>query len=98
MTNLLHSILLHLFLGNNYALNKEAFQSSTRDESYASLAIDNNLDGNYFDGKSTSRTRIEENPWWAVDLGKRYEVRYVEIVNRDDCCGKWEGRYYFFSA
>jgi len=30
---------------------------------------------------------LEDNPWWAVDLGQAMSVYRVDFTNRGDCCG-----------
>ena len=37
---------------------------------------------------STPGDEGEIDPWWAVDLQGDYDVYYVMITNRGDCCGK----------
>ncbi|XP_071593081.1 uncharacterized protein [Heliangelus exortis] len=65
----------------NVALGRPATQSSTLDVgSGAGKAVDGNRDGDWERG-SCSRTREEPEPWWRVDLGRRYRVYAVTITN-----------------
>ncbi|XP_052063387.1 uncharacterized protein LOC127703040 isoform X5 [Mytilus californianus] len=67
--------------GYNYALGKKAAQSSTWHSKYAaSKAVDGK--------KSTfTHTKNENNAYWSVDLGKTVNVKQINIINRQDCCG-----------
>ncbi len=31
----------------------------------------------------------EMNPWWLVNLQKKYSIHSLAITNRGDCCGKY---------
>ncbi|KAJ1174186.1 hypothetical protein NDU88_006009 [Pleurodeles waltl] len=70
----------------NVALNGTTRQSSTYDKFGASAnAIDGSLITNYL--KSTcSHTDLDIEPWWMVDLGRVYQISFVVILNRGDCC------------
>ncbi|CAH3028156.1 unnamed protein product [Porites evermanni] len=65
----------------NLALKKTTEQSSTDNNGFSSRAVDDNL-GPYYDSKSCTHTKQEENPWWRVDLGREYIVTDVQIINR----------------
>jgi hypothetical protein len=69
---------------NNIALAGTASQSSTDYDGPAQLAIDNDTNGHYFDAKSTTHTKTEDNPWWEVDLGGMKELSRIVIWNRTD--------------
>jgi len=76
------------------APGKTATQSSTYPYSnpppygaQAIAAIDGNTDGWWPDG-SVSHTNYETHPWWQVDLGGSYAIKYVAIWNRSDCCSE----------
>ena len=71
------------FAVRNVALNKPAFQSSTLHDNVASIAVDGKFDCCTFTHSTT-----EQNPYWAVDLGKRMHLDTVILTNRHDCCGK----------
>ena len=67
----------------NAALGKPAFQKdSYSDGRYsASLAVDNNLDGNITNCSTTlSATGWL---WWMVDLGSKHNIRVVQLYNRN---------------
>ncbi|XP_014056169.1 fucolectin [Salmo salar] len=51
----------------------------------ASNAIDRKRNPLYHAG-SCSHTEAETNPWWRVDLLDTYQVTFVTITNRGDCC------------
>jgi hypothetical protein len=70
--------------GQNVALKGKASQSSTDYAGEARLAIDGNTKGDYFAAKSTTHTRIEDSPWWEVDLGAELPVERVVLWNRTD--------------
>jgi len=61
----------------NVALNKPASQSSTFDDAVASLAVDGRYD-------TESCTRLDTQPWWAVDLGTAYDVSRVTVTNSNN--------------
>ena len=69
----------------NLALGQSARQSSDPFGSRASLAVDGNTDGNYWDG-SVQHTNNDPHSYWEVDLGQVREIGRVEIYNRTDCC------------
>ena len=67
----------------NYALGRSALQSRTKNGSHhAGLAVDGIM--NNIGGLSTTATELEFHPWWAVNLNRRYQIRYVELVYRDN--------------
>jgi hypothetical protein len=75
----------------NLALNRPAFQSSTKSVSYetaASAAVDGNRDSHMKDGNSCTHTNYDHKAWWAVDLGAYKSIGSVTITNRRDCCRK----------
>ena len=88
----------------NAALNRPAYQSSVHTNSYgnypANLANDGNRDTHFVrDGVPTcSHSQRENNPWWAVDLGRPTTVYRVDLTNRGDGYGKlYFISYVFFS-
>jgi poly(beta-D-mannuronate) lyase len=75
----------------NIALGKTAEQSSTNTTGVgaADLAIDGNTSGEWSDDvdeNSVTRTNIESEAWWQVNLGEDYEIGDIVIWNRTDCC------------
>nr|XP_006821246.1 PREDICTED: uncharacterized protein LOC102807370 [Saccoglossus kowalevskii] len=60
-------------------------QSTTQGNSISTRAVDGNKDSD-FRGRSCTRTELEEEPWWKVDLGESLDVYVVTITNRMDCC------------
>uniref|UniRef100_A0A8D2IWX9 Fucolectin tachylectin-4 pentraxin-1 domain-containing protein n=2 Tax=Varanus komodoensis TaxID=61221 RepID=A0A8D2IWX9_VARKO len=74
----------------NVALGRPAVQSSTfarRISGRASKAVDGNCSGFWRRGSCT-QSRLQKEPWWAVDLGAQYSVSTVVVKNRQDCCSK----------
>ncbi|XP_022792631.1 uncharacterized protein LOC111331727 [Stylophora pistillata] len=65
----------------NLAYHKTTEQSSTAHGGFSSRAVDENYSAFYND-KSCTHTRKEQDPWWRVDLGREYIVTDVLIVNR----------------
>lgn len=89
-------------LDSNLAKNKRASQSSTPTGwpinwpiPLAGLAVDGNVDGNFYDA-SVTHTTFEANPWWQVDLGALSTVSSVLIWNRTDCCANRLSDYWVF--
>lgn len=73
----------------NLALGRPTWQSSNLMSYNSSLAVDGNADSNFFHGSCMHTSTDDNNPWWAVDLGKRTNVREVYLTNRGDCCGRF---------
>ena len=71
----------------NLALAKKATQSSVDYDGKAGLAIDGNTDGHYFNAKSTTHTKKENDPWWEVDLEQGEQVERIVVWNRTDSEG-----------
>jgi len=71
---------------NNVALGKPAMQSSTFKSAAASLAVDGNSDGNYWNGSVSSTDGQESSAWWKVDLQGTFNIGQIKISNRTDCC------------
>jgi alpha-tubulin suppressor-like RCC1 family protein len=69
----------------NIALGKPAIQSSTAWGAEASLAVDGNTSGNYYDGTVT-HTWVENPAWWEVNLLNQFLIDKIVIWNRTDCC------------
>ena len=40
---------------------------------------------------SCSTTNLHDHPWWAVDMGKTYNVSVAAVTNRIDCCREFVG-------
>lgn len=68
----------------NVALKGTASQSSTDYNGPANLANDDNTDGHFFDAKSTTHTKVSNDPWWEVDLGSSLPIEKVVVWNRTD--------------
>jgi len=74
-------------ISSNLALGKAATQSSSRlYDGDASLAVDGNTNGNFFEGSVTHSLEGDNCPWWQVDLCNSADVGLVRIYNRNDCC------------
>jgi hypothetical protein len=61
----------------------------------ASLAVDGNTGGQFFDGHLAS-SGFDSNAWWQVDLGSSATINSVVIWNRTDCCGERLSDYWVF--
>ncbi|XP_053379738.1 fucolectin-like [Mercenaria mercenaria] len=85
----------------NVALNKPAYVSSKhRQEALASLAVDGNLEQNYYGtewgndewGKTPYCFHTQDIPspnnWWYVDLQQMYSIEKMVFYNRIDCCSE----------
>lgn len=73
----------------NLALDGTASQSSTGYEGYAWFGNDGNTSGQYGWGAgSVTHTSGNEAGWWQVDLGKNYDIDFITLWNRTDCCGE----------
>ncbi|MCZ6793310.1 MAG: DUF1553 domain-containing protein, partial [Planctomycetota bacterium] len=70
--------------GENLARKGTARQSSTDYEGPAKLAIDGNTDGRYHEARSTTHTKISDDPWWEVDLGTEQPLERIVVWNRTD--------------
>lgn len=70
----------------NVARNKPTSQSSTGYGVTSAKAVDGNTN-TAWGGQSCTHTHRDAQPWWQVDLQKRYEVEGVAVWNRGDCCG-----------
>jgi len=87
---------VQVFAPVNVSPGKTASQSSTLPFTPpASVAVDGNTDGNFYDGSVTA-TNQENNPWWQVDLGASTPVSNVVVWNRTDCCSTRLGDYWVF--
>lgn len=73
--------------GVNLALNKSAMQTTVAYEGEASLAVDGNSDGDFFQG-SVSHTSTGTDLWWEVDLGKMTAIEQIVVYNRTDSHGQ----------
>jgi len=78
----------------NVALNKPSFQVSTYTDRFgrhsADLANDGSRKTNYETVlNGCARSQIENNPWWAVDLGVETLVAQVNLTNRGDADGTY---------
>ncbi|KAL0966849.1 hypothetical protein UPYG_G00300920 [Umbra pygmaea] len=68
-------------LTGNVARNGTATQSSDYLDANNNWNASNAIDGNK---TSCSSTKKETNPWWRVDLLKKYRVSSISITNRGD--------------
>ncbi|XP_069813077.1 uncharacterized protein [Dendropsophus ebraccatus] len=69
----------------NIARDGEASQDSIAVDGNAKNAIDGNKDGTYSKGSCT-HTSGAQNPWWKLNLKKKYKISTVVLTNRQDCC------------
>ncbi|XP_051577215.1 fucolectin-6-like [Myxocyprinus asiaticus] len=76
----------------NLALYGKATQSDLAENPWApfggaSNAIDGNRDSDYNHGSCTA-TKLQNDPWWRVDLLDKYVVTSITVTNRKDCCSE----------
>lgn len=69
----------------NVAYGKPTNQSSTVKGGDSRNANDGDLTSHH-DNKYCTETKVENSPWWQVDLLQPYEVRVIRIMTRS-CCG-----------
>jgi hypothetical protein len=81
----------------NLALSRPASQSSTAFGGDALRAVDGNTNGDW-DANSVTHSGNEQNPWWQVDLGARYDLHSIKLWNRTDCCAERLSDVYVFVA
>ena len=68
----------------NIAGGGTATQSSVDHNGNPRLAIDGNPNGDYQAARSTTHTRLEQRPWWELDLGQHHRLHSIRIWNRTD--------------
>ncbi|WP_345682741.1 DUF1553 domain-containing protein [Novipirellula caenicola] len=68
----------------NIAVAGKARHSSNYKSGDASLAIDGNTDGHYYNAQSVTHTNPGNDPWWELDLGAANKVEKIVIWNRTD--------------
>ncbi len=84
-TKILSLAEVQVFAGSeNVAPQGNASQSSVAFDGPAKLAIDGNTDGRFFESKSVTHNKQEDNPWWEVDLGSDRRIERLAIWNRTD--------------
>src|SRR5262249_17970295 len=70
----------------NVAVHQPAAQSTNYDPTYAlaGAAVDDNLDGNSFNGSvtSTSWDNGGQGQWWRVDFGATKSIYTMDVYNR----------------
>ena len=77
------------------ALGQPATQSSPGGGA-ASLAVDGNTDGNFYDGSVSIASSGPGGLWWQVDLGASATMNSIMVWNRTDCCESQLGDYWVF--
>ena len=75
-----------LYLSENLALNKKAWQHSSccQARSAANNAVDGNTNQNYLNNSCAISTDGDRNPEWNVDLGSILSIHHVKIYFRTD--------------
>ncbi len=86
----------------NRSIGGTATQSSTATNGAASKAIDGDKNGVWVNSAANkiSKTNVENNPWWQVDLGANAQpiIDVVKIYNRSDCCAGELSDFYIMLA
>ena len=80
---------------DDIAQGKTATESSVAYSGPASLAVDGNTDGSFYDG-SVTHTNNDTNAWWQVDLGAVKPIGTIDVFNRTDCCSSRLTDYWVF--
>jgi mono/diheme cytochrome c family protein len=75
---------------DNVARQGSATQSSTDFDGAAGKAIDGNTEGEFYKANSVTHTRVENDPWWEVNLKAAKSIDKIVIWNRTD--GGLQGR------
>src|SRR6218665_1220383 len=75
--------LFFLFLVN-VALNRPSHQSSTFDSLGVADHGNDGLDGSRYSKNGCSRTQVQTNPWWMVDLRRRTRTKSVVLTKDSD--------------
>uniref|UniRef100_A0A803JG66 Fucolectin uncharacterized LOC100491211 n=1 Tax=Xenopus tropicalis TaxID=8364 RepID=A0A803JG66_XENTR len=70
----------------NLARSGKAQQSSFYGHTYTAETVIDGIKGTNIMRNPCSHTQEDYQPWWRLDLQKRYKVETVVIVNRRDCC------------
>ncbi|WP_442505961.1 DUF1553 domain-containing protein [Novipirellula sp. SH528] len=68
----------------NIAVKGKARHSADYKSGDASLAIDGNTDGHYYNAESVTHTNPGNDPWWELDLGSAQTIEKFAIWNRTD--------------
>ncbi|KAG8436108.1 hypothetical protein GDO86_007280 [Hymenochirus boettgeri] len=79
-------MLKHSNAAFNVALRGTAYQSSTEEEGEPEKAVDGSLQSRV-PSKHCSKTTVETDPWWTVDLKSSHKIWSV-AVTRADCCSE----------
>jgi hypothetical protein len=80
----------------NLATGKPTTQSSIFCGSFchpSQLAVDDNTDGNVFNG-SVTHTGLDYQASWQVDLGSVSAIEQIKVWNRTDCCADRLSNFY----
>jgi uncharacterized repeat protein (TIGR01451 family) len=84
-------------VGVNVAREREATQSGTLNDGFASRAVDGNVDGDFWNG-SVTHTDWRLHAWWQVDLGRVQWLDAIQVWNRTgDCANRLSNFYVFVS-
>jgi len=91
--NVLTTVAVDGRLNVNVALNRPTFAISVLlHPTYGTFSSSKPVDGNkdtfaIKPDNSCFHSLVEDNPWWAVDLGAALAVAGILFTNREDCCG-----------
>lgn len=83
--NPLFNIIYYIIEAVNVAYGKPTNQSSTVKGGESRNANDGELTTMH-DNRYCTETKVENSPWWQVDLLQPYEIRVIRILTRS-CCG-----------
>ena len=86
----------------NRSIGGTATQSSTVTNGDASNASNGDKNSTWVNSSSNSisKTNVENNPWWQVDLGVSAQslIDVIKIYNRSDCCAGELSDFYIMVA
>jgi len=71
----------------NLAIGRPTVQSSLNFGGLPERGVDGDNNPSW-GGATCTHTDIQDNPWWAVDLGSFYYITTVVVHNREDCCSE----------
>ncbi|KAE8599806.1 hypothetical protein XENTR_v10017335 [Xenopus tropicalis] len=72
----------------NLARSGKAQQSSVNGYQHGAEKAIDGIKGTNMGKNPCTHTQEDYQPWWRLDLQKRYKVEAVVIVNRRDCCSE----------
>jgi hypothetical protein len=72
---------IHLFAPKNIARRKPTQASSADYDTKPAAVVDGERNGSF-----GFHSRLEDSPWWSVDLRRSYSIKTIKVFGRGDCC------------